>query len=72
MECCATQVYDSDLAAMFDPKKKKPFCNAFTGMYVNVFKLLEYILVIAYSGTDKGILEFPTHSSQIIHTKYFS
>uniref|UniRef100_A0A1B6GJ26 Crustacean cardioactive peptide n=1 Tax=Cuerna arida TaxID=1464854 RepID=A0A1B6GJ26_9HEMI len=25
------RVYDGDLAAMFDPKKKKPFCNAFTG-----------------------------------------
>ncbi|XP_054259072.1 cardioactive peptide [Macrosteles quadrilineatus] len=25
------RVYDGDLAAIFDPKKKKPFCNAFTG-----------------------------------------
>ncbi|XP_075221459.1 crustacean cardioactive peptide [Lycorma delicatula] len=25
------RVDDSDLAAMFDPKRKKPFCNAFTG-----------------------------------------
>lgn len=32
------QVYDSDLAAMFDPKKKKPFCNAFTGSYKRPFK----------------------------------
>ncbi|RZF42865.1 hypothetical protein LSTR_LSTR003689 [Laodelphax striatellus] len=25
------RVDDSDLAAIFDPKRKKPFCNAFTG-----------------------------------------